>query len=263
MNKDFILEKDSCSQDTKILIISNKIKNLPTEKYQFSQNMKLSNSNEIILDKILYIADKGGKKIEISKKQKKRQITQTIKWESMEEEIKNIPDKLDIIKILHKLLEKNTLSQVEVISLPSDNSIFQESQYIPIIESSNLIESTYIPSHISEIITQQIKNKIAGYKYQDILKNKYNSVDFSTFIDVINLLITSQLQCFYCNNIVELLYQNVREPKQWSLERIDNTFGHIKTNVEIACLSCNLHRRTMYHERFIFTKKCVKIKKIN
>jgi hypothetical protein len=25
--------------------------------------------------------------------------------------------------------------------------------------------------------------------------------------------------------------------------------------VEIACLNCNLRRRTMYHERYVFTKQ--------
>ena len=49
--------------------------------------------------------------------------------------------------------------------------------------------------------------------------------------------------------------------KQWSLERIENQYGHNKENVEIACLSCNLGRRTMYHERYLFTKQLEIIKK--
>jgi hypothetical protein len=58
-----------------------------------------------------------------------------------------------------------------------------------------------------------------------------------------------------------LFYENVREPKQWSLERIDNKEGHNYGNVEIACLSCNIGRRTMYQDRFIFTKQLSIIKK--
>jgi hypothetical protein len=49
---------------------------------------------------------------------------------------------------------------------------------------------------------------------------------------------------------------------QWTLERIDNDLGHNKNNVEIACLNCNLRRRTMYHERYLFTKELNIIKKI-
>ena len=61
--------------------------------------------------------------------------------------------------------------------------------------------------------------------------------------------------------MVNVLYKNVREPLQWTLERIDNDYGHNHDNVTIACLECNLRRRTMYHERYVFTKQLV-IKKI-
>jgi hypothetical protein len=39
------------------------------------------------------------------------------------------------------------------------------------------------------------------------------------------------------------------------VERIDNSIGHNRTNIVIACLDCNLHRRTMYYERYVFTKQ--------
>jgi hypothetical protein len=72
---------------------------------------------------------------------------------------------------------------------------------------------------------------------------------------VIQLLLTSQLRCFYCREDVLLLYEIVRDPKQWTLERVYNTKGHNKDNVEICCLSCNIKRRTMYHEKYKFTKQ--------
>ena len=56
-------------------------------------------------------------------------------------------------------------------------------------------------------------------------------------------------------NNVKILYKLVRESSQWSIERINNEFGHNKDNVTIACLDCNLKRKTMYHERFKFTKQ--------
>ena len=46
----------------------------------------------------------------------------------------------------------------------------------------------------------------------------------------------------------------------WTLERINNDFGHNYGNLEIACLSCNIKRRTMYHERFVFTKQLIIVK---
>lgn len=37
-----------------------------------------------------------------------------------------------------------------------------------------------------------------------------------------------------------LLYKLVREPKQWTLDRIDNEYGHCVDNIVLSCLECNL-----------------------
>ena len=102
---------------------------------------------------------------------------------------------------------------------------------------------------------QQIQSKITGYKSQDLTKKIYELDKFVNLPFTTSLLIQSNLKCYYCKDDVKVLYEHVREPKQWTLERICNDFGHNMGNVEIACLSCNLKRRTMYHERFIFTKQ--------
>ena len=52
-----------------------------------------------------------------------------------------------------------------------------------------------------------------------------------------------------------LLYDNVRESTQWTLDRIDNNIGHNVDNVVICCLKCNLKRRTMNDEKFKFSKQ--------
>ena len=109
-------------------------------------------------------------------------------------------------------------------------------------------------------LKNQIKQKINSYKYQDLKKNKYNPDTFVTLPFVLDLLTKSDLCCFYCKHSVLLWYDFSREPKQWSLERIDNAFGHNCDNVEIACLSCNLKRRCMYHERYRFTKQLIIVK---
>lgn len=108
---------------------------------------------------------------------------------------------------------------------------------------------------IYKTMIQQIQTKLNGYKSQDVLKELYDSAKFITLKSTISLLMKSEMKCFYCKEPVQVLYQHVREPKQWTLERIDNKHGHNDGNVEIACLSCNLRRRTMYHERFVFTKQ--------
>jgi 5-methylcytosine-specific restriction endonuclease McrA len=105
-----------------------------------------------------------------------------------------------------------------------------------------------------------IKGKIAGYKQQDILKKRLNDNEFIKLDEVIQLLVTSELKCCYCAEDVYILYERVREMKQWSLDRIDNTIGHNTNNLIIACLECNLKRRRTNKDAFLFTKNMVIIR---
>ena len=109
--------------------------------------------------------------------------------------------------------------------------------------------------HINLVIENQIKTKIQGYYQQDIKKNKYDEHKFITFPKVIELLHACENTCYYCREPVLILYEYVRDNKQWSLERRDNSHGHNHDNVEIACLHCNICRKTMNEERYLFTKQ--------
>lgn len=108
-----------------------------------------------------------------------------------------------------------------------------------------------------EIIKKQLNVKLQGYRAQDIIKKMFVESEFMDMENTLRILKESDLQCYYCRDCVKVLYRHVREGCQWTLERIDNDYGHTKTNVVIACLTCNLRRRTMYHERFAFTKQLV------
>tara|TARA_B110000967_G_C18897089_1_gene571520 strand:- start:788 stop:1330 length:543 start_codon:yes stop_codon:yes gene_type:complete len=125
-----------------------------------------------------------------------------------------------------------------------------------------LYKEKVISKEVCSIILQQIKQKISGYRNQDVLKKLLETDKFVDIKKVLELLEKSELLCYYCRKEVKLLYENVREMTQWSLDRLDNSEGHNKENVVIACLSCNLHRKTMYHERFVFTKQLNIVKKM-
>ena len=112
-----------------------------------------------------------------------------------------------------------------------------------------------------EIIYTEIKKKICSYRSQDKIKKLYNKEEFINLETVIELLKVSNMCCYYCKCNVLLLYENLREPRQWTLERMNNDYGHNKGNLEISCLNCNLNRKTMYHERYLFTKELKIIKK--
>lgn len=116
---------------------------------------------------------------------------------------------------------------------------------------------------LEECILQELQKKIAGYKTQDIHKGLHDPAKFVNMDDVVRLLRESKMICFYCNTEVHVLYEIVREVNQWTLDRVDNSHGHNRDNVIIACLKCNLNRKTMYHERYAFTRQFTLVKKMD
>ena len=113
-----------------------------------------------------------------------------------------------------------------------------------------------------QMIVSHIKTKLSSYKQQDILKNKFCIQEFVSFNNVITLLNNSNMLCYYCSCETYLLYEIVREMKQWSLDRINNDIGHNNNNLIISCLECNLKRRRTNKDAFFFTKN-LKIVKAN
>lgn len=109
-------------------------------------------------------------------------------------------------------------------------------------------------------LASHIKLKICGYKQQDIIKKKINEQEFVSFEETIDLLQKCEMTCYYCSENVYVLYEHVREMKQWSLDRINNDIGHNNGNLVIACLECNLKRRRTNKDAFLFTKNMVIIK---
>ena len=113
----------------------------------------------------------------------------------------------------------------------------------------------------SRIVHRQILNKIAGYKSQDQHKHLYDPKKFVTFPDVLSLL-NSNMACYYCKDHVLVLYDYVREPRQWTLERLNNDQGHNRDNVAVACLQCNLRRRTMLSSKYLQTQEMKHVTKV-
>jgi len=96
----------------------------------------------------------------------------------------------------------------------------------------------------------EIKKKLSAYKAQDKLKHKFNEEQTITYEQIINKLYESKLKCYYCMKEIVILYNKKRESLQWTLERFNNDIGHYDSNTCIACLKCNLQRRTDNHEYF-------------
>ncbi len=113
---------------------------------------------------------------------------------------------------------------------------------------------------IEKLIKKNILTKIQGYKNQDQKKKILNKDKIVQLNDVLQLLNTSGLCCYYCKKHTSIFYENVKDETQWTLDRLDNKCGHNTENVVISCLSCNLKRKTMHFKRFEFTKQLQIIK---
>ena len=106
-----------------------------------------------------------------------------------------------------------------------------------------------------KFVVSQIRKKLGGYKHQDVKKGRFDPAEFANYADVCKLILESISTCYYCKQVTRLMYENVLDPQQWTLDRIDNTMGHNRTNVIIACLTCNLRRRCAHTSKYVMTKQ--------
>jgi hypothetical protein len=218
-------------ENKKVIILSNTI--LIQEK---DKNEKLEETkNNIVL--INYL--QKDKRTVVEPHRIKRIITSTDKWIFNKNDL-TYEKQLDIIKqIYYKLNE------------PKSVNLLDESLNINTIDNN------------CNFVIQQLKNKLYSYKSQDNEKKKYNTDCFVNMKYVIELLIQSNLKCYYCKNNVKILYEIVREQEQWTLDRLDNDIGHNINNVVISCLKCNIRKKIIHPERYVNTKKCINVVKID
>ena len=156
-----------------------------------------------------------------------------------------------------------TVPEKKIHSVMAEKNIFDDKFYNHKCQTK-LINKIYLQQYFDKDknVISLIKKKISSYKQQDrkkkILRKEYPII---TFDEVTEKLVKSKLKCYYCKCEILLLYKQIREKKQWTLDRIDNSVGHHRDNVVISCLECNLKRRTTEIDRFTFTKQ-LKISKI-
>jgi hypothetical protein len=87
------------------------------------------------------------------------------------------------------------------------------------------------PTHIT------IRGWLYGLKYEDIKKNRYNEQEFITYEYCEFLIEESKNQCCYCACELQMIE---RKSDMLTIERIDNSIGHIIGNCKIACFHCNV-----------------------
>ena len=115
----------------------------------------------------------------------------------------------------------------------------------------------------NKLIIQQIERKISGYKQQDVDKKFLDTEKLVTLKYIINSLIECDMKCYYCSHEMFVLYEAVREHKQWTVDRVNNDLGHNYDNYVLACLECNLKRRRRTKDAYYFTKNLNIVKQDN
>ena len=179
------------------------------------------------------------------------------KTQRKREKITQKCEEMNDITILETLKQLRLLDALKHIEITGS---LNKEQITPLKDKFN-IDVKDLPKTLV-LMRSEIKRKISSYRHQDIEKNKLDESLIVKYNDVLDLLIKSKLQCYYCNEHMFVLYEQVRAGKQWSLDRINNDIGHNRGNLVIACLSCNLKRRVTDDEKFLFTKQ-LKISKLN
>ena len=111
------------------------------------------------------------------------------------------------------------------------------------IQRSDLDEDTHA-------CLRDLRKKHSSYKSQDKQHHKFDDQQHITLEQLIDKLVDCQLLCYYCQKPVSLVYHQRKDPRQWTLERLNNNLGHYTENTCIACLQCNLGRRTDNHEYY-------------
>jgi hypothetical protein len=148
--------------------------------------------------------------------------------------------------------------EIEKLNLTEEYFIFEKQ-----IEIMNNILNNDEDKNGSKILIKQIEKKINSYKQQDVDKKVLNNEKFINLKFIIDKLIETEIKCYYCKCEMYILYENVRDLKQWTVDRINNDLGHNVDNVVLACLDCNLKRRCRSADKFLFTKQLNIIKQDN
>ena len=105
-------------------------------------------------------------------------------------------------------------------------------------------------------LAEQAPENFNAFVNKRMVKKGYG--DYNNFIrleNIIEKLVSCAMKCYYCNNNTLILFKNVREESQWTLDRLNNYDEHSNANTIICCLKCNLQRRRKNSDNFKFSKQ--------
>jgi hypothetical protein len=163
---------------------------------------------------------------------------------------------------IKKLIIDSSILHVDKILKQSEQWKLNDTDYLfknqLLVVQSLLLYNQHL-TKIQEIVCKQIQQKINGYKNQDRKKKIFNTNEFIHYDYIVQKLNECHMLCYYCNREMFILYLIVRHKLQWTVDRIDNSIGHVQNNINIVCLECNLKRKKTNDAKFMFTSQlCLK-----
>ena len=87
------------------------------------------------------------------------------------------------------------------------------------------------------------KHLLQAHKHQDRQKGLYDANTFCTGEQVLSMLKQQDGKCYYCG--IMMKYPVRQQHDGLTIQRLDNTQGHVFENCVLCCRSCNVRRVEM------------------
>lgn len=93
--------------------------------------------------------------------------------------------------------------------------------------------------------TARLATMCSRVRTSDKLKDRYDADRHIDRVFLETLMEDQEMKCVYCG-VEMLLHCESRHDHLMSIERKDNSIGHIKSNCALACYACNMNRNNRY-----------------
>lgn len=112
--------------------------------------------------------------------------------------------------------------------------------YVALTRSRKL--EVYIAGNsLPRLDVKYVRKKLEGYKKQDAdRKFTWDDEEYCSVSDVLKLSKSCGHTCSLCGNVMNVANKSEFHPWNWTLDRINNSFPHLKSNVRLAHESCNV-----------------------
>ena len=102
------------------------------------------------------------------------------------------------------------------------------------------------------MLNRRLYNLVGNHRLRDIAKGLYDKDNHITTKYLLSLKNYNGDKCYHCNCDLDWdNLQHTRRDRQVTLQRIDNTKGHIKNNCVWCCFECNVKKRMENREMLL------------